>query len=99
MDKATQYDDFAAVKARLEEIVEAVSDDQLPLDDALDLYEEAVNLGLRVSDLLEENISADELAHAADGEDDAKALVSPGEGEEAGAESASPQENVSSSGE
>ena len=47
---------FDAVKARLDAIVEAVSDDDLPLDDALALYEEAVTLGLRASDLLEADI-------------------------------------------
>ncbi|WP_251178470.1 exodeoxyribonuclease VII small subunit [Adlercreutzia agrestimuris] len=55
------YDNFETLKARLDEIVEAVADDELPLDDALTLYEEAVSLGLRATDLLEENISeADE---------------------------------------
>lgn len=52
------YDSFEAVKARLDEIVEAVGDDGLALDDALALYEEAVGLGLRASDLLEDNIEA-----------------------------------------
>ena len=46
------YDSFEAVKSRLEEIVDAVSSDELAL------YEEAVGLGLRASDLLEENIEA-----------------------------------------
>ena len=36
------YDSFEAVKTRLDEIVDAVSDDELALDDALALYEEAV---------------------------------------------------------
>ncbi len=49
---------FDEVKARLNEIVEAVSDDGLPLDDALALYEEAVVLGLRASDLLESDLDA-----------------------------------------
>lgn len=52
------YDSFEAVKSRLEEIVDAVSSDELELDAALALYEEAVGLGLRASDLLEENIEA-----------------------------------------
>ncbi len=55
---SNNYDSFEDVKARLDEIVEAVSDDSLPLDDALALYEEAVSLGLRASDLLEQNIDA-----------------------------------------
>ena len=60
MDRADQQESFESVHARLQEIVEAVSDDSLPLDDALDLYEEAVALGLRVSDLLEEGITVPE---------------------------------------
>lgn len=52
------YDSFEAVKSRLDEIVDAVSSDELELDAALALYEEAVGLGLRASDLLEENIEA-----------------------------------------
>ena len=70
MGNFEQYRDFEAIHVRLQEIVEAVGDDSLPLDDALDLYEEAVALGLRVSDLLEEGI---ELSDTADetGESDA----------------------------
>ena len=59
--------DFEAIKTRLEEIVEAVSDESIPLDEALDLYEEAVELGMRVSDVLEDDIEVDEAALA--GED------------------------------
>ena len=65
------YDTFDAVKSRLDEIVDAVGDEELPLDDALALYEEAVGLGLRASDLLEQNIEAqraeDEAAAESDG--------------------------------
>lgn len=50
------YESFDAVKARLDEIVDAVGLDDMPLDDALALYEEAVALGLRASDLLETDI-------------------------------------------
>ena len=66
-NKASEYTDFASVKSRLDEIVKAVSDDDLPLDEALDLYEEAVALGMRASDLLEEGITVAEDA-SADGE-------------------------------
>ena len=59
------YDTFEALQSRLDEIVEAVGDESLPLDDALALYEEAVNLGLRGSDLLEENIEAFDAQQAA----------------------------------
>lgn len=50
------YESFESVKGRLAEIVDAVSNDDLPLDQALSLYEEAVGLGLRASDLLEQGI-------------------------------------------
>lgn len=53
-----QQDSFEEIQTRLQEIVDAVSDDALPLDDALMLYEEAVQLGLRASTLLEEGIAA-----------------------------------------
>ena len=58
------YESFEDVKGRLDQIVEAVSDDDLPLDEALSLYEEAVGLGLRASDLLEEGIDAKRAAEA-----------------------------------
>ena len=51
---------FDAVKARLEEIANAVSNDDMPLDEALDLFEEAVALGMQVSDLLEEGVFVNE---------------------------------------
>ena len=76
------YDTFEAVQSRLDEIVEAVGDESLPLDDALALYEEAVNLGLRGSDLLEENIEAFDAQQAAEAvEDDRRADVEPGAAE------------------
>ena len=52
------YESFNQVKARLDEIVDAVGSSEMPLDEALSLYEEAVGLGLRASELLEENIEA-----------------------------------------
>lgn len=51
-----QSGEFASVKARLDEIVEAVSAQDISLDDALELYEEAVKLGMKASGLLEEKI-------------------------------------------
>lgn len=50
------YGSFEELKSRLDEIVQAVNDKDLPLDQALSLYEEAVGLGLRASDLLEQGI-------------------------------------------
>lgn len=69
------YESFDQVKARLDEIVDAVGSSEMPLDEALSLYEEAVGLGLRASELLEENIEArdaeDEAGAATEGETEA----------------------------
>lgn len=51
---------FEDIKARLDEIVAAVSDEELPLDEALSLYEEAVGIGLTASRIVEEGIAAKE---------------------------------------
>lgn len=64
-EPAEQQSEFAAVKERLEEIARAVDDENLPLDDALDLYEEAVKLGLKASSLLEVGIVVEEEADPA----------------------------------
>ncbi|MBR0406200.1 MAG: exodeoxyribonuclease VII small subunit [Eggerthellaceae bacterium] len=56
--------DFGAVKQRLEVIAEAVESPDMPLDEALDLFEEAVALGLKVGDMLE--IGTDEADETAD---------------------------------
>lgn len=79
------YETFDEVKHRLDEIVEAVADDSLPLDEALALYEEAASLGLRASDLLEENIEAynaqDEAPAAAEADGDEGAAVRAAQGD------------------
>ena len=56
MSSSGQLNNFEAVKNRLAEIADAVDDESLSLDAALDLYEEAVALGLQASDLLETGI-------------------------------------------
>ncbi len=56
VEEQAQPGEFEAVKTRLEEIARLVDDENLPLDDALDLYEEAVKLGLQASNLLETGI-------------------------------------------
>ena len=91
MGNFEQYQDFDAIHVRLQEIVEAVGDDDLPLDDALDLYEEAVALGLRVSDLLEEGIELPDAADEAD-EPGAAAAESPAPMSEPRAEAAASAE-------
>ncbi len=54
---------FGELKARLDEIVELVSDDSLPLEEALKYYEEAVGLGLEASNILEQGINANTAEH------------------------------------
>lgn len=49
---------FEELKMRLDEIVSLVSDDSVPLDEALDLYEEAVGIGLSASRIMEEGIAS-----------------------------------------
>lgn len=53
-DEAWSFNDL---KTRLDEIVSLVSNDDLPLDEALDLYEEAVGIGMQASRIMEEGIS------------------------------------------
>ena len=59
---------FEAVRTRLDEILEAVNAEDVTLDDALALYEEAVKLGLAACDLSEKDVEAafPEAADAAD---------------------------------
>lgn len=45
--------EFSALRVRLEEIASAVTADDISLDDALDLYEEAAKLGAQATDALE----------------------------------------------
>lgn len=59
-DEHGKSHDFSAAKARLEEIADAVGSDDLSLDDALDLFEEAVALGLQVGNLVDQGILVDE---------------------------------------
>lgn len=56
MSEQVDIEDMTAVKARLDEIVEAVDDDDLALDDALAYYEEAVKLGMKASEMIEADI-------------------------------------------
>ena len=75
MKAAGQAAGFDAIKSRLEEIADAVGNDEMPLDEALDLYEEAVALGLRATDMLEEGIAvldaqADESGRVGDSDEE-----------------------------
>lgn len=53
---------FGMVTGRLSEIADCMEDDQLSLDDALDLLEEAVALGMKASTMLDEDMAARDAA-------------------------------------
>ena len=60
MKPAESYETFPEIKERLDWIVNQVSRDDIPLEEALSLYEEAVKLGARVSTLNEDAQGEDE---------------------------------------
>ena len=55
-DEPRTLPDMEAVNERLKQIVDSVSDESLQLEDALSLYEEAVGLGMKASELIESDI-------------------------------------------
>lgn len=50
---SNQESEFNEIKQRLDEIVDLVSDENIDLDEALSLYEEAVKLGIAACDTSE----------------------------------------------
>ncbi len=64
-DEQTRFG-FAAIRDRLDEIAAQVRSDDMPLDAALDLYDEAVKLGMKATELLE---TIEEGDHAESGEE------------------------------
>ena len=81
MSERRERPSIEETRRRLDEIVEAVSDESIDLDEAIGLYEEAVTLGLSVCELS----AADVLAAAeSDGGDDADEAAPPDVGAEAG---------------
>lgn len=82
---AAQPSGFGQVHERLTQIVDEVSAEDISLDDALKLYEEAVKLGLSACDLSEQDIEA-HLAAEGDGAEGAEvadgAAASDGDGAE-----------------
>lgn len=62
MAELRNIESYAQIKERLKEIAQAVENDELPLEEALDLYEEAVSLGSQVSSLIRSDIDAKLLA-------------------------------------
>ncbi len=57
------------INARLKEILKQVDDPDLPIEEILDLYEEAVRLGSTVGEVVESNISDADALEAVSAED------------------------------
>lgn len=79
---------FEDVHERLSQIVDEVSAEDISLDDALKLYEEAVKLGLSACDLSEQDLEA-HLA-AAEGTEGAEGAEAPADSAEAPADPEAP---------
>ncbi len=58
---------FTQIRDRLDEIATQVRDDDMPLDAALDLYDEAVKLGMKATELLETLDASDSDAPSSEG--------------------------------
>lgn len=48
--------DYEQIEGRLKEIEEKITTENLDMDESLDLYEEAVNLGMKASQTIENNV-------------------------------------------
>lgn len=73
MPEDVSQETFSAVRERLDRIAEEVSRDDIALDDALALYEEAVGLGLRACDLSEADLAEHAQVETEDGADPSEA--------------------------
>ena len=58
---------FTQIRDRLDEIATQVRGDDMPLDTALDLYDEAVKLGMKATELLETLDASDSDAPSSEG--------------------------------
>lgn len=61
-----EYSDYSQVKERLDVIVDKVTDENTSLDEALDLYDEAVKLASAASNLIEVDTEVDTEVDAED---------------------------------
>ena len=57
-DGVCELDTFDTLKTRLDEIVSEVSSEDISLDEALRLYDEAVNIGLAACDASEDGLDS-----------------------------------------
>lgn len=51
-----ELQDYVSIEARLKEIEDKVTSEDLDMDQSLELYEEAVNLGMKASQTVENNV-------------------------------------------
>lgn len=90
---------FGTVTDRLSEIAEVMEDGTMPLDDALDLLEEAVALGMQASSLLESDMNERDQALEEDEAEDSVAEdgVAENDAAEDGATEVTPDSSESTS--
>ena len=81
-----------AINFRLKEILKQVDDPDLPMDEILNLYEEAVKLGSKVGEVVEGNISEEDARAAFDADAAAAAASEADVPETPAPENAGPQE-------
>ncbi|MBR3257722.1 MAG: exodeoxyribonuclease VII small subunit [Eggerthellaceae bacterium] len=86
------HDSVDEIKARLKAILAQVEDPNLPMDEILALYEEAVKLGSKVGEVVEGNISEEDARTAFDADAAAAAASKAVASEAASPESAPSQE-------
>lgn len=56
LDENNQDEGYVAINDRLKQIQNKIDNENLTLDESLDLYEEAVKLGMQASKTLETNV-------------------------------------------
>ena len=86
------HDSVDEIKARLKAILAQVEDPNLPMDEILALYEEAVKLGSKVGEVVEGNISEEDARAAFDADAAAAAASEADVPETSAPENAGPQE-------
>ena len=57
--KKRELQEYENIEGRLKEIEEKITTENLDMDQSLELYEEAVNLGMKASQTIENNVLVD----------------------------------------
>lgn len=63
--------DYENIEGRLKEIEEKITTENLDMDESLELYEEAVNLGMKASQTIENNVLVNNEPEPKDDNDEA----------------------------